>query len=265
MPVDLLKDQDTPLNRRLAFLLGDWTVGKAFVNELSFFLTGEKSSTTVAGGLNLVIKVVPSASNPSVHTRSSRHETDVRLMQKIRATPNYRKTGKMRYDFVALHATVPDRGDDVWYARLILLFHIRDPRRRGKWQQLAFVRYLLRQESRQDEERRRGRPGEPQVTPLLYAKRRRHNKVVWYYGVCSSESILRRIHILACNSEGSSSLRFSRGDRQYFETDRKARFLLNYNVFESKADPYIRPHPPRDEDQFSIPESTPESDDSESD
>ena len=244
VPVESMKDQDTPVNRQLAFLLGDWTVGKAFANEVSFFLTGEDSDTTARRGLNLVIKIVSSAANPSVFTKSSRDETDVRILQRVRATPNHRKTKKAWFGFVAVSADVPEKGDHVWYARLILLFHIRDPNKRGKWQQLAFIRYLARQESLQDEESRRGRPGEPQVTTFLYAKRQRHTKMVWYYGVCSSESILRRVHIVAGNDEASLSLRFSRGDHQYFENDRKSVFLLNYNVFERNARPYTRPRPP---------------------
>ena len=261
LSVDSLKDQDTPLNRRLEFILDDRTIGRAFVGELPFFLTGEDSNTTVSEGFNLTIKIVQSAANPSVYTKSSRLDTRVRLVQKVRAAPNYRKTDKVWYDFVTLSAVEPEKGDDVWYARVILLFYIRDPKKAGKWQQLAFVRYLTRQETRQDELRRRKRPGEPQVTPFIYTRRQRRTKLVWYYGVCSSESILRVVHIVAGNDEGSHSLRFSRGDRQFFEVDRKAKFLLNYNVFESAKEPYYRPTIlDRDQDDSSSDGEEPDSD-----
>ena len=40
VPSDSHKDQETPMNKRLALFFGDWTVAKAFYHELSFFLTG---------------------------------------------------------------------------------------------------------------------------------------------------------------------------------------------------------------------------------
>ena len=254
VPIDSLKDKDSPLNRQLETVFGDWTVGRAFANELSFFLTGEKDS--FAYGVNLVLKTVPAASNPSVVSRPSREETEVRVLHKIHADPNYRGSNTTWYDFIAIKGEVPDKGDQVWYARLVLLFHIRDPRKKGKWRQLAFVRYLTRQELLQDELQRLRRPGEPQTTSLTFSKRQRNGKVVWYYGVCSSEAILRRIHVVAGNSEGSVSLRYSKGDRRYFEVDRKAKFLLNYNIFEYPTPAYYRPRPPDDEASTSEPQSS---------
>ena len=127
---------------------------------------------------------------------------------------------------------------------VILLFHIQDPNEKGKWQQLVFLRYLAREENRQDELRRTINDSEPNVTPLVYSHRQRNRKSVWYYGVCSVESIIRKVHVVAGNEQGSTSLRYSRGDRVYSDIDRKAKFLLNYNVFDSPKEPYFRPHPP---------------------
>ena len=244
-PVDSHKDQDTPMNQRLALIFGDWTVGQAFLNELSFFLTGTNSKEGYDGEtFCFTLKIVHTASNPSVLAQSSRNATDVRMLQRLRADPSFRGTARKQYDFVALTADSSHKGEDIWYARLVLLFHIKDPKEKGKWQQLAFVRYLSRQENYQDEVRRLSKKAEPRVAPLTYSHRQRNNKTVWYYGVCSVESILRRVHVVASNEEGSVSLRYSRGDRPYFEIDRKARFLLNYNIFDSTTEPYFRPSRP---------------------
>ena len=241
-PADSHKDQDTVVNKRLATIFGDWTVASAFLNELSYFLTGQSANEAFSELFTL--KSVQTASNPSVLAQTSRNLTKVRMLQRIHADPCFRSTKRMQYDFVALTAETPHKGESLWYARLLLLFHINIPCEKGKWRQLAFVRYLSRGEKREDELRRMKRTAEPKVTPLVYSHRRRKNKTVWYYGVCSVESILRRVHVLAGNDEGSISLRHSRGDREYFECDRKAKFLLNYNIFDSTTEPYLRPDPP---------------------
>ena len=245
-PVDSYKDQETALNKRLSLVFGDWTVAKAFLGELSFFLTGQNSKEPFSGAFDFTMKVVHTASNPSVLSHASRKDTTVRLLQRLRADPNFRGNNKMQFDFVAISAEAPHKGDDLWYARLILLFHIQDPSKPGKWRQLAFVRYLVRTEHREDELSRMTKDSEPDVTPLVYSHRQRKNKMVWYYGVCSVESIIRRVHVVAGNAEGSRSLRKSRGDRAYFQDDRRAKFFLNHNIFEAPTEPYFRPLPPKD-------------------
>ena len=246
-PADSFKDQDTVLNKKLGLIFGDWSVAKAFLSELSFFLTGQSLGDTFSGEFNFTLKIVHSASNPSVLAHASRKDTNVRLLQKLRADPAFRDSKKMQYDFVAVVADSPHKGDPLWYARILLLFHIQDPGNKGTWRQLVFLRYLAREEKLDDELRRiRKSDSEPNVTPLVYSHRQRKNKTVWYYGVCSIESIIRKVHVVAGNAEGSNSLRNSRGERSFFEVDRRAKFLLNNNIFDSTKEAYFRPHPPSD-------------------
>lgn len=233
--------QSPAVHRRLELLMGDHTVGEAFLDELCYELCGLKGEDARRGGLNLKFKVVSNATNPSVY-HGDRDVSSVRVLQRIRVHPTFRGKGRLWNDFVAVAGTHPDMGDSSWYARLILMFHVRSPES-GTWVQMVFLRYMRRVEKVEEEEKRMLSDDAPAVTQLKYATRTKAGRAVWYFGVCLAESILRKVHVVAANEEGAASLKGSRGERKFFEEDRKARFFLNHSIWSvGLSEPYELDH-----------------------
>ena len=124
--------------------------------------------------MNVQLKIVRGAVNPSVLPGKDRVDSKWRLLQRLRCSSDFRSIGgaeeqTLWNDFVAITGSHPQKGDSTWYARLVLLFHAQDPLS-GKWIQLAFVRYLVRDEDKATEEARFAKKDdEPLVTVLKYA------------------------------------------------------------------------------------------------
>ena len=233
-PKKLPRTEATPrtsAHKKLEDLLGDTTVGQSLLDELFFFFCGQDSNSVRKGGLCLTLKVVRVATNPSV-IHGDRDVSSLRLIQRIRANRSF--MGRMWYDFVAISSGgQPHMGDVVWYARLLLLFHVRDSGT-GEWVEMAFVRYMKRLERLADQENRiASSDDEPDVTELKYAQRTKKGKTQWYFGVIQAESILRKVHVIAGNAEASLSLRHSIGEKKWFEQEKKATFLMNNSIWET--------------------------------
>ena len=231
-----------PAHRHFEHIFGSHNIVEAFVHELTFWLLPGHNRELVLERrhMNVQLKVVRSAVNPSVLPGEERAESQWRLLQRLRCSPDFRSDAdagqkSMWNDFVAITGSHPQKGDSTWYARLILLFHAQDPVS-GKWIQLAFVRYLVRTEEKAVEEARFAKYDDtPRVTVLKYATRRLENRECWYYGVILVESIARKIHVVAGDNFASDSLLYSRGETKWRQTDKQAKFLLNHYMWQSES------------------------------
>ena len=240
---DLIKDANTTLREesstvaeksdvhaRLEILLSHPTIGYALLEELSHFFCNSSIEGVREYGFSMTLKVVKSAVCPSV-PYDDRDTSTLRILQRLRANPQF--YGKPWFDFVAIQGAHTDMGDERWYGRLILLFHIADPKT-GNWAQMAFIRYMRRKETKQDQDHRMSQSDdEPNVTELKYATRVKKGIQKWYFGVCLAESIVRKVSVVAGNEAGSDSLLYSLGEPEFFDTEKKAVFLLNENIWET--------------------------------
>ena len=238
-----LKAPDAPpLHKHILCLFGSQSVVKSFLHEVTFWLLPghSKELALQRKDMNVDLKVVRGAVNPSILPGEDRATSNHRLLQRLRCSSDFRPVADGQVqplwnDFVAITGSHTQKGDSMWYARLILMFHAQDPISR-KWIQLAFVRYLVRVEEKAVEEARFAKHDDtPLVTVLKYATRRISNKEEWYYGVILVESIARKVHIVAGNTAASKSLSFSRGEPQWTLVDKNSKLLLNHYTWQSES------------------------------
>lgn len=234
----------TEKHMRLVF--GSPQVARGFLVELGHFYlgSGDVDNFKRASDPTIEIKIVTNAVCPSVAVGSDRTINSGRVLQRLRANPRFRVSQKSRkgperlglwMDFVAIAAEQKHRDDDLYYARLLMLFHAQDPVT-GAWTQMAFVRYLSRTESKIDEERRWSQSDdEPLLSKLKYSVRIRKGSPSWWYGVVLAQSIVRKIHVVAGNRSAAVSLVNSRGEDTHRQTDKDAIFYINHYVWEAKS------------------------------
>ena len=232
--------------KHMRLVFGSPQVARCFLEELShFFLgSGEAEEFKRASDPTIDIKIVTNAVCPSVAFGDDRLTNQSRVLQRLRANPRFRVAQKSRptpgrlglwMDFVAVAAEREHQGDDVYYARILLLFHAQDPTT-GVWTQMAFVRYLSRVESKREEERRWNKEDdEPLLTKLKYSVRTKRGKEKWWFGVILVQSIVRKIHVVAGNDSAAESLVKSRGEDVYRQMDKAALLFVNRYVWEAKA------------------------------
>ena len=251
---DLTKVRDPQLatqqmsadEKHMSRVFGDRRVARSFLIEASEFFLGERNPDVFKTELGPVIdiKFVNNGVCPSVAFGDNRATSPYRVLQRLRSNPSFRqgksstdrtdRTG-IWMDFVAIAAAKMHQGDDLYYARLLLLFHVQDSTT-GVWTELAFVRYLSRNESKKDEEKRLAlADDEPMVTRLHYSRRSFQGKEEWWYGIILMQSVVRKVHIVAGNDSAAASLLVSRGESQHKKMDEDAVFLLNNYVWEAKT------------------------------
>ena len=239
------KMQFSENEKQMRLVLGSPQIARYFLQELSHFFMGTGNAEDFKRATDPVIeiKIVTNAVCPSVAFGDSRVVNRSRILQRLRANPRFRVSQKSRkgperlglwMDFVAIAGERPHRGDDLYYARLLLLFHAQDPVT-GTWTQMAFVRYLSRVESKGDEEKRwASADDEPRLTKLKYSVRMKKGSENWWYGVILVQSIVRKVHVVAGNQTASDSLLKSRGEDIYRNADKEALFFFNHYVWEAK-------------------------------
>ena len=232
--------------KHMRLVFGSPQIARCLLEELSHFFLGSGSAEDFKGATDPAIdlKIVTNAVCPSVACGDNRTMNNSRILQRLRANPRFRVSQKSRrgperlglwMDFVAVAGERPHQGDDLYYARLLLLFHVQDSVT-SAWTQMAFVRYLSRVESKDDEERRWGATDdEPRLTRLKYSVRIKRGTQHWWYGVILVQSIVRKIHVVAGNQRAAESLVTSRGEEAYKQADKEAIFLLNHYVWEAKS------------------------------
>lgn len=223
-------------------IFGSPVIAERFLAEIVWWATNERDYRDVLDPvtLNLRLKIVRNAVSASVWPGEERVSSRHRILQRLRCNSNFRSRDVddraiMWNDFVAIRGQFEHMGEHTWYARLVLMFHLQCPNS-GEWLQYAFVRYLTRLETKDKEQSRLSKSDdEPQVTYLKYTTRRSNNKEVWYYGILLVECIERKVHVIAGNDEASQSLRYSRGEPEYWHDDKSAKFLLNHYIWQSQS------------------------------
>ena len=238
---EVLKDM-TGQHQYFMKTFGDTVIAERFLSELAWWATKERDYSDVLDPCSMLLrtKVVRNAVSASVWQGQDRLESQHRLLQRLRCDPSFRsrdadKEMAMGNDFVAIRGQSEHLGEHLWYARIILMFHLQCPSSR-EWLQYAFVRYMTRVEHKDDESKRfASSDDEPRVTCLRYATRKINNQEVWYYGLLLVECIERKVQVIAGNDQASLSLSSSRGEPQYYQQDKAAKFLLNHYVWQSQA------------------------------
>ena len=223
-------------------VFGSPIIAERFLAEMAWWATNERDYRDVLDPLTLVLrlKVVRNAVSASVWPGEERLSSRNRVLQRLRCNSNFRSRDQaaraiMWNDFVAIRGQFEHMGEYTWYARLVVMFHLQCPNS-GEWLQYAFVRYLTRMETKSNENSRwSASDDEPRVTRLKYATRRSNNKEVWYYGILLVECIERKVHIIAGNDQAAQSLKYSRGEPEYWDDDKEAKFLLNHYVWQSQS------------------------------
>ena len=192
-------------SRLMMEIFGHESVAEEFLRELQWQFGMDKDDDVSAVGdiSGIKLRFSRKAVVPAVWRGQSRLSRN-RLLQTLRCHQKFH--GHQWCDFVAVTGSCPDKGDELYYGRLLFFFHL--PLPDGSRLQMAFLRWCSRMDHKVSESGETLKDEELDIFRLKYTtyNQAKTGKKRWLYGVILAESIIRKVHIVAGNTEAGKSL-----------------------------------------------------------